>query len=96
MGGKALSQWLMAVAIADVTPSACSEDIALRCVLRGKFLELLALRYPKESLSPESMFLLGLFSSLDKLLGLICRRLLREMPLEKFRQKCAAVQNRAN
>ncbi len=84
LGGTPLRQWLMAVAIADVSPSPRSEEIAFGCVLRAKFLELLALQYAHAGLPHDHMFLLGLFSKLDLLLGLSMQELLEQMPLENM------------
>ncbi len=84
LGSMALRQWLMAVAIADVSPTPRSEEIAFGCVQRGKFLELLTLQYAHVGLSPDHMFLLGLFSKLDLLLGLSMQELLQQMPLNEM------------
>lgn len=83
MGSKSLKQWLMAVVLADAAPTPRAQELAYRCVQRGRFLELCASVAGQSSRSPETMFLLGLFSLLDALLGQKMDELMREMPLEE-------------
>ncbi len=82
LGSQTLKQWLMAVVIADVAPSPRAQELAYYCVLRGRFLELCAHSSRKTPRDPDTMFLVGLFSQLDLLLGQEMSELLAEMPLD--------------
>ena len=81
LGQKRITQWLRAVIIADLSPHRRAREIAFNSVLRGRFLQLLARKEAGLGLAPESMFLLGLFSRLDALLGMPMPEVLEHLPL---------------
>lgn len=81
LGQRQLSQWLRVVIMSDIAPSQKGKEIAFLAVHRGKFLELLAEYCPSQS--PESLFLLGLFSLLDALLDQPMEEILPHLPLEQ-------------
>ncbi len=80
LGEKQLSQWLKVVIFSDLASTKASQEVAFLAVQRGRFLELLSGLYPSHR--PESMFLLGLFSFLDVMLGLPMPKILQHMPLD--------------
>ncbi|MDY7001642.1 MAG: HDOD domain-containing protein, partial [Thermodesulfobacteriota bacterium] len=69
VGQRQLSQWLRAVIMADLSPSKKAEELAFMSVHRARFLELLAGDTKACRQPTETMFLLGLFSLLDAMLG---------------------------
>jgi EAL and modified HD-GYP domain-containing signal transduction protein len=69
MGAVSTKQWLMAVLMADMGDSHKAKELGRLSIERAKFLELVVGAAPDVELGPESMFLLGLFSKLDALLG---------------------------
>ena len=81
LGQRQLSQWLRVVIMSDLAPSRKGQEVAFLSVHRARFLELIAENCPHQH-SPESMFLLGLFSLLDAMLGLSMDEVLKEVPLE--------------
>ncbi len=82
LGRGPLKQWLMAVVISDLASSPRTEELTYQSVQRGRFLELLHQSMRAPFLSGESMFLLGLFSRLDTLLGQSMKELSEELPLD--------------
>lgn len=82
LGAQSLKQWLMAVVIADVAPTSRAMELAYCCVQRAQFLELCASASRQAPRDPETMFLVGLFSRLDALMGQDMGELLRKMPID--------------
>jgi EAL and modified HD-GYP domain-containing signal transduction protein len=83
IGQRQLSQWLRVVLLADLDTAGNSQVVAMTSVQRAKFLELLTLSGSVAGHSPESMFLLGLFSMLETLLGMPMNELLAQLPLDE-------------
>jgi len=83
IGQRQLAQWLRVVLLADLDTAGNSQVVAMTSVQRAKFLELLTLSGAVAGHSPESMFLLGLFSMLETLLGMPMDVLLEHLPLEE-------------
>ncbi|MFW5490234.1 MAG: EAL and HDOD domain-containing protein [Desulfovibrio sp.] len=81
LGRLQLVQWLRVVVLADISASSLTSELAYTSAKRGKFLELLAENEPCVKCRAESMFMLGLFSLLDALLGAPMAELLKELPL---------------
>ena len=81
LGQRQLSQWLRVVIMSDLAPTKRGQEVAFLSVHRARFLELIAENCPHHH-SPETMFLLGLFSLLDAMLGLSMDEVLKEVPLE--------------
>jgi EAL and modified HD-GYP domain-containing signal transduction protein len=81
MGLGSLKKWLMLVFITDLDPSPRAQELALRSIQRAKFLESLQGEC-KCTLSPDTMFLLGLFSHLDALLGMPMQDVTKNLPLD--------------
>jgi EAL and modified HD-GYP domain-containing signal transduction protein len=82
LGRRQLSQWLRVVIMADMATSSLTSELAYLSSTRARFLELIAGSEETVEVSPDSMFLLGLFSLLDALLGRSMEELLRELPLD--------------
>lgn len=82
LGQRQLSQWLRVVIMSDLAPTKKGKEIAFMSVQRGRFLELMAEKCPSRH-APESMFLLGLFSLLDAMLGQPMEDILENVPLDE-------------
>lgn len=82
LGQRQLSQWLRAVLLSDLSPTRQAEELAFMSVHRARFLELAAEGPYRGKLSPERMFMLGLFSLLDALLGQPMNVVLEHVPLD--------------
>ncbi len=80
LGHKQLSQWLRVVVMSDLSTTKKTGELAYISAMRARFLELVAAR--DKSLPPESMFLLGLFSLLDAILGQPMENVMQELPLD--------------
>ena len=82
LGQRQLAQWLRAVIMIDLSPSKKAEELAFMSVHRARFLELVAENTDACHRSPEAMFLLGLFSLLDAMLGHSMREVMGQIPLD--------------
>jgi len=82
LGQRQLAQWLRVVIMSDLAPSEKGQEVAFMSVQRGRFLELMAEQCPLEH-KPETMFLLGLFSMLDAMLGQPMEEILANVPLDE-------------
>lgn len=83
MGIGSLKKWLMLIFITDLDPSPLAQDLALKSIQRAKFLENLASQCCKCHLSPDTLFMLGLFSHLDVLLGMPMEEITHQLPLDQ-------------
>jgi EAL and modified HD-GYP domain-containing signal transduction protein len=84
LGNQAIKQWLMVVLMADLTPSRAAEELAFTSVQRARFLERLgAICLDECTESPDAMFMLGLFTRLDSLLGMPMGEIVEQLPLEE-------------
>lgn len=83
IGYKKLASWLRVILLSDMCSGAASSELAFLSIKRAKFLELISLELEKPAMSSESMFLLGLFSLLDVLLGKPMKSLLDDLPIDK-------------
>lgn len=82
LGETQARKWLRVVLMTDLSPNPAAEELLFLSAQRGRFLELLAAGMKQPPLKPESMFLLGLFSLLDSLLGTPMDELLSQLPIE--------------
>ncbi len=82
LGQRQLSQWLRVVIMSDLAPTKKGQEVAFLSVHRGRFLELMS-TYCARDHSPETHFLLGLFSMLDAMLGLPMEEVLDQVPLDE-------------
>lgn len=83
LGQRQLAQWLRVVIMSDFAPTDKGREVCFMAVHRARFLELLDIIGKKFGFSTESMFLLGLFSLLDTLLGQPMEEVLEQVPLEE-------------
>lgn len=81
IGPKKLAGWLRIILLSDMCSGPAGNELAFLSIKRAKFLELLSRENSSVSLSPESMFLLGLFSLLDVLMGRSMEELVQELPI---------------
>ncbi len=82
LGQRPLRQWLMAVVLSDMASSSLTEEITYQSLQRARFLELTTADMPQAPLGADGMFLLGLFSRLDALLGMSMDKITQELPLD--------------
>lgn len=83
LGYKKLAGWLRVILLSDMCSGPAGNELAFLSIKRAKFLELLAHEKNCDNLPSESMFLLGLFSLLDVLIGRPMGELLAELPIEE-------------
>lgn len=82
LGSVHLRQWLSIVILSDMDHNDRAEEIVFTSVRRARFLELLSQLKSPPPYKQETMFLLGLFSMLDALLGQSMDEIMETMPLE--------------
>lgn len=83
MGMLQARQWLSAVLLADMNPAPRSGELALMAVQRARFLEGLCAETGQKICRPEPLFISGLFSLLDAMLGMRMGDILATLPLDK-------------
>jgi len=83
MGMVQARQWLSAVVLADMNPSPRAGELAVMAVQRAKFLEALCSEAGQEMCRPDALFLAGLFSLLDAMLGVRMGDILTGLPLDE-------------
>jgi EAL and modified HD-GYP domain-containing signal transduction protein len=81
LGQRNLSKWMQAVLMSDLNPTPKGRELVFMSVKRAKFLEMVgrALRVPPAR--PDTLFVLGLFSLLDSLLGQPMAEVIKGLPL---------------
>ncbi|MFN2343775.1 MAG: EAL and HDOD domain-containing protein, partial [Desulfonatronovibrio sp.] len=77
-----VSQWLTVALLSDFSTTAPAQEASRLAAQRGKFLELLSANHVNPPFEPHTMFMLGLFSLLDALLGRPLKEILEELPLQ--------------
>ncbi|UZP65980.1 HDOD domain-containing protein [Desulfovibrio mangrovi] len=82
LGERVIRHWLMVVLLADLNPSPGAQEVSFWSVQRARFLYLLAQDGMLTTYGSETMFLIGLFSRLDFLLGRPMNELVTELPLD--------------
>ncbi|WP_320174606.1 HDOD domain-containing protein [Maridesulfovibrio sp.] len=83
IGYRKLAGWLRMILLSDMSSGPAGNELAFLSIKRAKFLELVCLEIKHCPLPAESMFMLGLFSLLDVLLGRPMEELMEELPVEK-------------
>ncbi len=83
MGSRAVKQWAMLSMLADLGSEGKIQELLFSCVHRARFLEILTAETNQNTHTPDTMFLLGLFSNLDAMLNLPMEDILVHLPLEK-------------
>ncbi len=83
LGWEKVRNWLRAVLLADMAGKDDGQRELLNLSLqRGRFLELLAEEYDYWGFNPGTLFLLGLFSLLDAILGMPMSEVVELLPLD--------------
>jgi len=83
LGKQQIKQWFLAVIISDFDSTAKVQEAAYSSLQRARYLESMARQYKSGMFRAETLFLLGLFSKLDVLLGQPMDKLLKNIPLDK-------------
>ncbi|GAB6036492.1 HDOD domain-containing protein [Fundidesulfovibrio butyratiphilus] len=81
LGQRNLAMWLQAVIMSDINPTDKGRELVFLSVRRAKFLEMLARSLSNPPAKPDALFVLGLFSFLDSLLGQPMAEVLKDLPL---------------
>ncbi len=96
LGSRPLKQWLMVVLISDLSRTPQAGEVCFSSVQRARFLENMGKQQPT-AWSSETLFMLGLFSRLDALLGLDMKDIVTGMPLDmEISQALLGKRNRAS
>jgi c-di-GMP phosphodiesterase len=83
LGWLKLKSWLRAVLLVDMAGSdEVPRELAALSLQRGKFLELLATNYDYWGFNPSTLFLMGLFSLMDAILGMPMENVVELLPLD--------------
>jgi EAL and modified HD-GYP domain-containing signal transduction protein len=83
LGWVKLKTWLRAVLLVDMTgKEEVPQELAALSLQRGKFYELLATEYDYWGFNPSTLFLVGLFSLMDAILGMPMGEVVELLPLE--------------
>ena len=82
MGMIQSKQWLRSVVLADLNPSPKAAELSYLAVHRAKFLESICSSSNRNVCEPDTLFLTGLFSLLDAMLGMSMQDILKSLPLE--------------
>ncbi len=83
LGWSKLKSWIRAVILVDMAgKSEGPQELATLSLQRGKFFELLAIAYDYWGFNPGTLFLLGLFSLLDAMLGMPMEGVVELLPLD--------------
>lgn len=83
LGLKELKHWSTVVVMTDLDSTPKGEELAYMALQRGRFLSKLAESIKGFKHSPNTMFMLGLFSKLDALLSYPMDKALEDIPLEE-------------
>ncbi|WFS62380.1 EAL domain-containing protein [Pseudodesulfovibrio thermohalotolerans] len=83
MGMIRAKQWLRSVILADLNPSPKAGELSYLAVHRAKFLESVCFDSNKSECEADTLFMIGLFSLLDAMLGMEMRDVLKSLPLEE-------------
>jgi EAL and modified HD-GYP domain-containing signal transduction protein len=87
LGFESFKLWATTALVASLDASPKGEALAYFSLLRGQFLQTLAGQVQGCPFEPKGMFLLGLFSHLDALMGRPMRTLLTGIPMDRSMQE---------
>jgi c-di-GMP phosphodiesterase len=83
LGWVKLKSWLRAILFVDlVSKEEVPQEVAALSLQRGRFFELLAGEYDYWGFNPNTLFLLGLFSLMDTILGIPMDKVVGLLPLD--------------
>jgi EAL and modified HD-GYP domain-containing signal transduction protein len=83
MGMIQSKQWLRSVILADLNPSPKAAELAYMAVHRAKFMESACSSSNRSVCEPDNLFMTGLFSLLDAMLGMSMHEILKSLPLDE-------------
>jgi EAL and modified HD-GYP domain-containing signal transduction protein len=84
LGVVKMKNWLRAVLLADMAHQGDNpQELVLLSLQRGRFLENIAKEYDFWGFDPGSLFLLGLFSLIDAILGMPTAKVVEYLPLDE-------------
>jgi len=87
LGRQKFRQWLFAITLAELDSTPMSHELAYTSAVRGKFLEVLAHQGKTVMPSQQNMggylFLLGIFSMLENILGIPMEQVQDKLPMEE-------------
>ena len=95
LGFESFKLWATTALVACLDASPKGEELAYFSLLRAQFLQKLAESVSDSPFTPKGMFLLGLFSHLDALMGQPMETLLAGMPMDKAMQRALCGKNNA-
>jgi EAL and modified HD-GYP domain-containing signal transduction protein len=90
LGWINVRNWLRAVLLADMTQGELQGELLHLSLWRGRFLEQLVARNDYWDFRPDEMFLIGMFSLLDAILGVPMAEALACLPLTEAQKKALA------
>lgn len=82
LGWERVRHWLLVVVLTDIQPQGKSSELPYMSAIRGRFLEAAAKAHGITEPSPQSLFLLGLFSMLEPMLDMPMHEILDKLPLD--------------
>jgi EAL and modified HD-GYP domain-containing signal transduction protein len=83
LGKQQIKQWFLAVIISDFDSTSKVQEAAYTSLQRARYLESMGKLMKDHAFPPATLFMLGLFSKLDVLLGQPMNKLLENIPLSK-------------
>ena len=86
LGRRNIQQWLRVTVMADLNKTDSGRELMWLSICRGRFLQLMA-EHATTTFPANSMFILGLFSLLDALLGQPMETILKNIPLDEELKK---------
>lgn len=87
LGWINVRNWLRAVLLADIVQGEAQGELLHLALRRGRFLEQVVARHDYWDFKPDEMFLLGMFSLLDAILGIPMTDALSFLPLTEAQKK---------
>lgn len=93
LGWNNLRNWLRAMLLAEMSQSEQQTELLHLSLQRGKFLEMLVRNFDYWDFKPDEMFLLGMFSLLDAILGIPMAEALEYLPLTEAQKKALRGEN---
>ncbi|MFP5240189.1 MAG: EAL and HDOD domain-containing protein [Acidobacteriota bacterium] len=83
LGWQQIKNWLWLVVLSDVMPEDKTSELPYLSSIRAKFLERAAANHNVRDFSPDTLFLMGLFSLLEPMLDTPMRELVASLPLDE-------------
>jgi len=82
LGWQQIKSWLWLVVLSDVMPPDKTSELPYLSSIRAKFLERAGANHGVRDVSPDTLFLMGLFSLLEPMLDTPMRELVGSLPLD--------------